>query len=1560
MGKHLISNLKRVGYAGVAAVLTLVAMPIMPIAEAWADALATEVGSCDELTAALADDSTTINLTTSLTGCSTATVTKGKTIDGGGNSITFVSNDGFYINTNEAVQFKDLSITAVQMGVVVPDGGATASNLTFDGVTIDALYRGLSYYEAQDGAKLTIKDSIIQNSSITNYDTDWSDAAGHPAGTRGISFGEFKHSTANITDTTIQGFKYVVNFTQYSDVGSTFNLSGVTLKGWADLNLWQSDATINVTNSDLLGIMAKSDTSAWNNFGDIKFNDGANYNKLTLNNVRLKNAYPYATEGGVAQQAMLIDFGSHNNITMENCDFDDTLSGRLEYAIWDAGNTNIAVSSGVYDLPIEEAYLAEGKVNYLVDGRYVVDDAPVVDNVPARVLVEASIDTQIDGLDDDSIQNYGQFKANGGNFTKPNTLNATRLSNSSDLKLTFDIYNYDQNGEIVRDASYDKVTKVHAYQADEIDDVYMAKGSSKSDLALTFTSNPYTTLEVKTSDENIATISKNDTDGNYTVEAKENGTATILGKVSVADLATEWIELGTINVYSFTAKSSILIPAGTELSLTDERLTNIGNPGVITAAITEGEQSVSLSGDTATNAKITANAKGNATLEYYVNGEKVGQTIVKVYEKQNPQDIVLKTLLSQGGGDVLKFIDLRDTNIRLRDYSLSADNQNILISNTLKTITARSAGESTVTVSYNDDLGGTTETFKVRVSDFTDNSDRNGYDIAQGEQISFRMSEAYDQNSVVCEIEGSACEENDELTITKQMNNGRYTVEATDTAAGEYKLKFTDTVGGVTIAERTVTVRVHEIEVLDESGEDVEELYIKKGDSVTVTADEKNDLGEICEDVWHNTTYFPYRPGHYERECNIEIDGSSNDGVAYTEDGDDKYTIAANEAGEYIITFSDGVAEKTVTVYVFDFEVKDLEYHVTTTDTAQHLINAINRYWVDTNNSAVRNMFGFPTNSIVMTKVTSGDTSTEGEEYFFWPGQNANAGRYTVDFSALVNGTVVDTQTVTIYLYEMYHPSQTEYYGAISGLNNVFLVNVGDWINLTNRGMAQISYEVVEGDTTGITVSTTTGLVYVTKPGKYVVKYTDTMNRGEGDVAGEYTATFEVYNLDANAPDNQIVDISAAETYDYTINHTNTYGDTRVTITLTRDNETTEVFNETLNYPGVTTDDFTFTPTEEGRYDVRIENLAATEHGFREIETGSFYVIASEYDFIMVEAGETVEIESNSYWNVTSAELDSEQIEVEDGKKVTIDTTDMSLGVHNIDLYHRFNRRQTESLKNVTLVIYKVAPGEDTQELNPGKVTVSTVKGLYEDTAKATADLTRKMIARNIPVEQVIEFMVKMWDGTLTDEDIEALGVTDLFEEFKEALGAKDNEWLDTLNNLNEAALYGDEVTVDVEVTPINDSVNAIEKAEIEKALASYNVDHIDYYDVSVLLKVNGDELGKLHKLNGKITVALAQVENPAAGYSRQYFVVRDHEGTVTVLTEGVDFYIEDGIIYVISDEFSTYAVAYKDTLLPKSPDTGEETATEGGVASVTTSTAVVVAIAALVLVGAAIFAKRK
>lgn len=1628
---RLISTLKRAKYLSAALVLLLAAMPVGPIANAFAEALATSVGTCDELTSALADDSTTINLTADLVGCTTATVSKGKTINGNGKSITFASNDGFYIDTNNAVAFKDLTITAAQMGVVVPETStATRTNLTLDGVTINALYRGLSYYQDQDGASLTVKDSTIQNSGVTNYDTDWSDAAGHPAGTRGISFVEFKHSTADITNTTIQGFKYVVNLTQYTNTGSTFNLIGVTLKGWADLNMWQNNATINVKDSDLLGIMAHDDTTEWNNFGNIKFNSGTSDNELNLDNVRLKNAYPYATESGVAQQTMLIDYGSYNKVVMDDCDFDDTLPGRLGYAVWEAGAADITINSGTYDLPMEGAYMASGKVNYLVDGRYVVADAPEISDIPARVLVEAGVDTEISGLDGASLQEYGSFEANGGTFTKPNILNATRLSNSSDLFLNFDIYKVDETGATVKDESYNRTIKVHAYQANKISDVYMTKGSTKNDLELDFTSNQYTTMEVKTSDETIATIAKNDTDGKYTVNALEDGEVKILGKVSVSDLATDWIELGTVKVYSFSAESEVTIPVGAEIGLTDGVISKVGNPGVVDVEL-DSTDYATLSGATAEGA-LTATAAGTATLTFKVNDEMVGTTSVKVYDAKKPDDIVLS--VNGVGADEWQRFTLSGTN--LPSYALTIENRNIarvgevrnailignycwtysVSGNREKCINAESAGKTKATVTYRDSMDtSTTQDFYVHVSRYTESNNKPwyefdssyNYEVAPGDDVEFRLTEGYGQDSITLEGDDYGFAINNDAS-------GNYTVTVPEnTAGGTYTLKFVDTVAGKKIAERKITIKVHEIVTSED------EIFVKKGgDPVAVTAKEKNGYGDIGECRYVTIPII----GRIMYGCAITITdvsgGDASDDITIISKDNNEYDISVNKAGQYNVTFSDGTASKTIVVYGIDFSVEEQEYHIVKGDTnvdETKLVKALNRYWEET--AKQDGVTGF--------KILK-DTNTD--YYVQWDG--AEAGKYTVEFYAyagpdrydLQNREVRDTKTVDIYVYEMSTPDEDEYRGEIAKrlgeTSYTFTgVDVDDKINATVPGMAKITAEVTYGDVSAVDLSEIAdGKVTISKPGRYEVTYTDTMNKGKGGVVGTWTATFKVYCLDAVAPKGQIVNLAANGEYYYMINPSETYGLVRVTISKKgKHGKKTTVYQDETRYHGSGTPEseseiqtFTFNPAEygEGEYTVKIRNLSAEDYG--EVEEGSFYAVAREYDFVMVEQGEPVTITSGSSWKVDEAYENGNELTVVDGKTVNIDTTELPLGVHNVMLGHLFDGGPGGedifgAVKIVTVVVYKVVPSEDTSELNPGEVTVATVKDLYERAALATAGLIRDLVSAGVPEEVIYCSTVYLEEGC--DPAWERLSLLDMFigdhlalddianryhldeeqaaainfnlieeaaKKFKEAFGETglNGNGLFTAAALNmvNSSIRQEEVApleTEVKVTPLtSEEVDATEKADIENALseAGIEVDNIDYYDVSVLMKMEGLTVGKLHKLNGKITVALTEVTDPASGYSRQYFVVRDHNGTVTVLEEGVDFYIEDGVLYVISDEFSTYAVAYKDTLLPvpKAPDTGDEVVAEGDTASVSLSTAIVLASAAITLAGAIVFAKRK
>ena len=460
---------------------------LLPTGLAWADEEAS-VGTCEEFLTALGDDSTVVKLANDIVGCATtATISKGKIIDGNGKSIIFTSNDGIHIETNDMVELNNLTVTASQRGITVPqNSGATTSKIVLDNVTINALYRGFSYFEGQNGASLVIKDSVIQNSGVTNYDEDWSSADGS-SGTRGINFVEFTNSTASIVDTVVQGFKYVVNMTAYSHEGSTFDFERVNLKGWGDFNFWQKNASIIVSNSHLLGINKSTTSGHQNDFGNIKVNNGATGNTIVFNNVHLANAYVQNAigEGETVRQAMLVGTGANsgNNISFNDCDFSDALSGRLNYGpIMYMWNDSVAVNSGVYDLSIDEDYLGKGKVNYLVDGRYVVDNAPdpaSASQVLSRQIATKVGDYVVEGLADDKIaQHYATMRVidDGVVGTDPLSDDAGRIvgfkatgTGSGRFEVDFPIY---MSGLYYDDDSQTTYSQ-HVYPVDDYDRIML-------------------------------------------------------------------------------------------------------------------------------------------------------------------------------------------------------------------------------------------------------------------------------------------------------------------------------------------------------------------------------------------------------------------------------------------------------------------------------------------------------------------------------------------------------------------------------------------------------------------------------------------------------------------------------------------------------------------------------------------------------------------------------------------------------------------------------------------------------------------------------------------------------------------------------------------------------------------------------------------------------------------------------------------------------------------------------------------------------------------------------
>lgn len=119
---------------------------------------------------------------------------------------------------------------------------------------------------------------------------------------------------------------------------------------------------------------------------------------------------------------------------------------------------------------------------------------------------------------------------------------------------------------------------------------------------------------------------------------------------------------------------------------------------------------------------------------------------------------------------------------------------------------------------------------------------------------------------------------------------------------------------------------------------------------------------------------------------------------------------------------------------------------------------------------------------------------------------------------------------------------------------------------------------------------------------------------------------------------------------------------------------------------------------------------------------------------------------------------------------------------------------------------------------------------------------------------------------------------------------------------------------IDKEAVSIEEN-EIIEKAVKEKLKENYTI--AGYYDINLFKTINNkikvqkiDESSRLMQ----ITVDIPQtIEKVKEGYKRAYYIVRVHNGEATMLdvTEN-----DDGTISFETDKFSTYSLAYVDTLI--------------------------------------------
>ncbi len=156
----------------------------------------------------------------------------------------------------------------------------------------------------------------------------------------------------------------------------------------------------------------------------------------------------------------------------------------------------------------------------------------------------------------------------------------------------------------------------------------------------------------------------------------------------------------------------------------------------------------------------------------------------------------------------------------------------------------------------------------------------------------------------------------------------------------------------------------------------------------------------------------------------------------------------------------------------------------------------------------------------------------------------------------------------------------------------------------------------------------------------------------------------------------------------------------------------------------------------------------------------------------------------------------------------------------------------------------------------------------------------------------------------------------------QKAIEDNNNEYTDatTRNNIIEALEHGKNVDAKLDVKVVKES--DLDSALVNKIKNSVtNGTVVEFLDIDLLLTANDDLIGKINKLDDKLTISVdapESLKNIPANTTRKFFIVRTHEGEEPEVIEAT---YKDGKLIFETDKFSSYAVGYTDTTNPKTGD---------------------------------------
>lgn len=269
-----------------------------------------------------------ITLTADINAGSTAlTVGQGITLNGNGHCVKGTATYVFEVTTTSAVKFENLVIWSAKaskggQGVLIGGQGTADNNITlrnnqkvtFENVTINATARGMNIWYG-DNIEVTINNCTIQNVQGQTVDSKGNPTAAkydieltspNASNSRGINIGYLTNSKITVTNSTLQGFFYVINNVMGYNPnigimeGSKIVVANSDIKGRAALNVWGYGAEYTFTDCNIIGI--NNYGSSQEGFACFVFNESytCHDNTLTIN-------------GGTTVAAVFNETGSANS-----------------------------------------------------------------------------------------------------------------------------------------------------------------------------------------------------------------------------------------------------------------------------------------------------------------------------------------------------------------------------------------------------------------------------------------------------------------------------------------------------------------------------------------------------------------------------------------------------------------------------------------------------------------------------------------------------------------------------------------------------------------------------------------------------------------------------------------------------------------------------------------------------------------------------------------------------------------------------------------------------------------------------------------------------------------------------------------------------------------------------------------------------------------------------------------------------------------------------------------------------------------------------------------------